>query len=294
MQEEIDEYSKVWKDAAKVSRYSKIDPDKDWEKVKSKLDFKPKSKRIPFSKYLLRIAAIIVLAFGLAYFLTQLVNHAVSPEEDYFVITSDNEILRHEMPDGSNIVLNKDAELVYNTSYGNKNRDIILDGEAFFEVERNENLPFRVFAGNSTIEVLGTSFNVKNTFNQVQLSVVSGSVAFFETDNKENRLDLVKNEMVQYESEKHLFKEKECLNPNLLAWRTKKLIFKNVPLTEVLSAIAGYYDLELELKNTKDVSESITATFDNQSIEEVLEYLQLGAHQSFSTTLSKNQLTVTF
>ncbi len=294
MQEEIDDYSKVWKDAAKVSRYSDIDAEKDWGKVKAKLDLKPRAKRIPFSKYLVRIAAIIVLAFGLAYLFSEIVNHVVTPREDYIIVTSENETLLHEMPDGSVITLNKDAELVYNTSFGDKNRDVILDGEAFFEVERNEKIPFRVFAGNSTIEVLGTAFNVKNSFDQIQLCVVSGSVAFFETDNKTNRLNLVKDEMVQYLSEKHNFAKKEELNPNALAWRTKKLIFKNVPLTDVFAVVADYYGLELQLKNSRGVSESITATFNDQSIEEVLEYLQLGAHNSFTSDLSSTHLTISF
>ena len=66
------------------------------------------------------------------------------------------------LPDGSRIRLNSASRVSYSTEYGKTNRDISLDGEAFFEVAKNAELPFVVSTGNISVEALGTKFNVRS------------------------------------------------------------------------------------------------------------------------------------
>jgi len=66
------------------------------------------------------------------------------------------------LPDGSRIRLNSASRVSYSTEYGKTNRDISLEGEAFFEVAKNAELPFVVSTGNISVEALGTKFNVRS------------------------------------------------------------------------------------------------------------------------------------
>lgn len=66
------------------------------------------------------------------------------------------------MPDGTSIWLNADTRLKYSAEFGNSTRDVFLDGEAYFKVEKNAELPFRVITSDISITALGTSFNVKS------------------------------------------------------------------------------------------------------------------------------------
>jgi transmembrane sensor len=293
MQEQIDDYSKLWNKSSELSQYDKIDVENDWKSVRTRMGFETKSKRIPLKKYFLRISAILVLAFGLAWFLNQLINQfPEAGKTDYFKAVASNEIKEVILPDGSVVTLNKGASLFYNNNFNTENRDLILEGEAFFEVSRNESLPFKVFVSNSTIEVLGTSFNIKTDEERVQLSVVTGHVAFFETSNKNNRVDLQKNEMTQYFTSKQKFDNKMELNVNTIAWKTGKLEFKNVPMNEVFSTLANYYGLELVMNVENGFSESFTASFNKQPIEEILEMIEISTRQEFVCSIKNNKLVV--
>lgn len=87
---------------------------------------------------------------------------------------------RVQLPDCSKVWLSKGSQLCYNAAFGRWNRQIGLDGEAWFDVERNEKMSFVVDAGNSQTRVLGTIFNVTAwaADNSVEVSVIEGLVAF--------------------------------------------------------------------------------------------------------------------
>ena len=81
------------------------------------------------------------------------------------------------MNDGSRVYLNSSSTLSYPATFPSDKREVFLEGEAFFEVTRNENRPFVIRSGNLTTKVLGTSFNV-NAFdaNNISVSVATGKV----------------------------------------------------------------------------------------------------------------------
>ena len=65
------------------------------------------------------------------------------------------------LPDGSRVWLNADSKLTYPEQFAKYNRDVTLEGEAYFEIAKNKKSPFQVFAENVKIQVTGTCFNVK-------------------------------------------------------------------------------------------------------------------------------------
>ena len=87
----------------------------------------------------------------------------------------------HILPDSTFVSLNADSKISYPAKFSASKREVYLEGEAFFDVKRDVNRPFLIYANGSTTEVLGTSFNV-NAYpseNIVEISVVTGKVAVY-------------------------------------------------------------------------------------------------------------------
>src|ERR1700738_3910132 len=83
-----------------------------------------------------------------------------------------------QFPDGTLVVLNENSRISYNADYGRPNREITLEGEAYFDVARNPGSPLVIHAGNINIKVLGTSFDVKAypRDRQVEASLIRGAI----------------------------------------------------------------------------------------------------------------------
>lgn len=268
-----------------------IDVEADWNIVKVRMGLSPRMNRIPLPRYLLRIAAILIMALGLVYLFNLLIKEVpTQPESDYYQVVAQNGNRIVNLPDGSVVTLKAHSELVYNSQFGKENRDVILEGEAFFEVHRNEAVPFKVFASEATIEVLGTAFNVKSTNEVVEVGVVTGHVAMFETANKKNRTELLRNEMGTFLIDQKQIQDKEAFNANALAWRTGILKFRQAPLHEVFITLAECYDKKLELNLQHELTETLTATFRNQSLEDIFEMIDLSTMQTFNYQLDSNRI----
>ena len=67
-----------------------------------------------------------------------------------------------ELPDGTFIVLNSESVLRFPVQFAADNRTVYLEGEAYFEVTKNENSPFKVITGERKVTVLGTKFNISS------------------------------------------------------------------------------------------------------------------------------------
>lgn len=267
---EFDKYLDVWEKSADLKDFDELDAAADWQKVRSRMKLFQTRKRIPLRSYLIRVAAVVVLAVSLAYFLNRLMVHVSHQDAVYTELAAFDQPRSIELEDGSLISLNKGAKIIYNDGYGQLNRDIILEGEAYFQVARNESLPFKVHSNNSTIEVLGTEFDVKTDSNSVLVSVVSGKVALYESADIENRVELLAENTGYYNASDNLLKAELNMDPNILAWHTRKFIFRDLPLEEVCRVLADFYQLELITSKDVEFSESINVTCSTESLDDVL------------------------
>ena len=147
---EFENYVDVWEKSASVRDFEKVDAEKDWLKVRSRMHLKGNRKKIPYRSYLLRIAAVLILALGLAYLLVEVTKTTLHTNSNYLEFASSDATREITLPDGSIAYLNKHSKIIRNSNFGTGNRDIILEGEAFFEVESNKEVTFKVYIGGST------------------------------------------------------------------------------------------------------------------------------------------------
>ena len=93
------------------------------------------------------------------------------------------------LEDGTRVWLNSKSKLTYPTSFGKKEREVILDGEGYFEVTKNEKAPFIVKTHKYDIKVLGTTFNIsayQNKLSAFETSLLEGAVEVFSSNNTEH------------------------------------------------------------------------------------------------------------
>lgn len=272
-----------FKKAYELSKFDMHSTEANWNQVVNKFstgykvpDFielpEPAStNRVIRLKPLLRVAAVITLVIGLSFLFKYIV---FSPEQ---LIVSGNDLKNNEafeLADGTLVYLHDDSKLRYSNKFGTKNRDVFLEGEAFFEVQRNEELPFQITSNKTTTKVLGTSFNVySDESGNVKVSVVTGRVEFF--TNKRNKVELNAGQQGIYNPATKGISMEVISDPNFQSWKTGILTFRETSLKTVFEVLGQYYKSTFYFIGEESAMPDITTTFDNQPLEAVLEELNL-------------------
>ena len=174
-----------------------------------------------------------------------------------------------QLPDGSKVKLNAEGKLRYPKQFNANERIVYLDGEAFFDVTRDENRPFKVITESVEVGVLGTSFAV-NAYpgsSQEFITVETGKVRVT-ASNKQSVL-ILPDEMVVYNKMvSHM--EKGVAEEKYLAWKNEELIFEKTGLEEMIGTLQRWYDVKIEVENVDRMDISINGRFQNQSLKNVL------------------------
>lgn len=217
------------------------------------------------------IAASLILAIGV--FWQNYINQSVEIPTTLVYQTGEEEQLNVSLPDGSEVVLNENTKLTY-LPQGSK-RAATLVGEAFFEIERDEDRPFEILSGSAKTVVLGTSFNVRAYPNEptVEVSVASGKVAFVEAKTTAKPVFLEKGSRGVFNKKADSVQKETVATANANAWKTRQLVFNDEMMKEVIPTLERYFEVELELGNTKINQCSINGDFKQPQLDEVLQII---------------------
>lgn len=218
------------------------------------------------------IAASIVLLAGMGYLLTQYT------EDQWETVTmATHQSGEITLPDGSTVSLRGGSQLRYPAQFTSEKREVELEGEAFFEVAKDSARPFTILTDEVMTQVLGTSFLVKSNpeDNIVQVSVVTGKVAFYPQKAPEKQIFLTPNQRGIYAKSSQDVISQEYDNPNLLAWKTHQLIFEDRNLGEVVEELSDYFGKKIRLADEKAASCSLTTSYDHPELADVLKELEM-------------------
>ncbi|MCU0468640.1 MAG: FecR family protein, partial [Arcicella sp.] len=161
------------------------------------------------------------------------------------------------LEDGSIIQLSANSSISYPEHFGNKQRNVYLKGEAFFDVQKDPTKPFIVHAGNLTTEVLGTSFRIKSyeEAQTIEVSVKTGRVSVFEDNNEQTK---TRKGMILTPNQRVIFNKytKEIIpaiviqpSPIIQVANAETFIFEETPVEQVLSKLRRIYGLEMVVEN---------------------------------------------
>jgi ferric-dicitrate binding protein FerR (iron transport regulator) len=261
------------------------DVDKAWNKLNMRINEGVQEQHGPISTDmgsgrrilqapLFRVAAVIILLLGMAYLLTNRSSTGIS----FFAVGHTYESAPDseqslQLPDGSQVFMNASSRMDYREKKRTSTREVRLQGEAFFDVSPDSKRPFIVHAGPAVIRVVGTSFNIK-TFSEdqrVEVSVESGRVELMGSGRQSSSIVLEPG-YTGLLSEGSLSKIK-TEDDNLLSWKTKDLVFRELNLNEVIEVLSSTFHRDIVLEQESIASFHFTGNFNDQPIDTVLKVL---------------------
>ena len=230
---------------------------------------KPHFYIYPILKY---VAAVIIIGL-LGLNLYKMVQPATVGENTVEVPKGQRASLM--LSDGTKIWLNSQSKLIYPTQFSDKERNVRLEGEAFFDVAHKEHLPFVVHSPLLAIKVLGTKFNVKAYFDEKSVVTLAEGKVEVETNDCKNRLTLKPNEQVSYSGSSGLALEKNINTNTVKLWMKGEGVFIQCRLDHIVRDLERKFDVKIVITDHSLSSEVFTCRFkDTATIEQVLHLLK--------------------
>ena len=278
---------RVWDDSSEIDLneppVSKAETEDALRDVHAKLGFEDEpvnsqnTDRNNGLRYYLAAAIFLIIA-GAAFILT-----------DKKVSVPKGELAAIELPDGSTVNLNSGSEISYSRLFNYTNRDLHLNGEAYFEVEPG-NHPFHVYANGSVVQVTSTKFNVRSWLDdpgsQTTVSVISGSVRFFAEGSPQEAVSLKEGSESRWISGMIRPADPDPVRiDNILAWKQRNLAFVNTPLEIIFRELERKYNTSIEITD-REIGRTVMTTFysDPEDVESVLNDITTVKGLTFSRT----------
>ncbi|MFD0941078.1 FecR family protein [Pedobacter boryungensis] len=244
-------------------------------------DYSPPKRKLNTALFL-KIASVFILAIASTFLIYRLQNRT---EQEIETISTGTTKSFKLLADGTKIWLNKNSALQYNSAFGKEKREITLKGEAYFDVVKNSSIPLFIHAGNITIEVKGTAFNV-NAYSDkpnIEVALIRGLIQVSHTSDSENMVLLKPNQkLIIPNASANGAHSKFIIEPiNSLAllnetkWTSDTLIFKKEKLKDLALQLEKKYELKIEIQSAQLKERRFSGTFTTETIKQVLEALKL-------------------
>lgn len=198
------------------------------------------------------------------------------------------------LSDGTLVWLNSGSKLRFPQKFidSNKERIVYLEGEGFFDVTENKEVPFIVNTQEVDIKVLGTKFNISSyeTDDSIATTLVEGSVNVYETRMPENGLLLAPNFQANYNKFKNDFHKKEVDTKMFTAWMENRFVIDNLTFSEILVKLERRHHVKF-VNNSKNLDKEIyKGEFKNEGIQSILETISLST--PFEYEIQQNIITI--
>jgi ferric-dicitrate binding protein FerR (iron transport regulator) len=255
-----------------------------------------KPATIKFLKYAVTIAATILLVLTAGYYFLQPshTTHKAKTEISLSgtVIRSGNEPRKTVvLPDGSIVTLRSNTTLTLAPDFNLANRELVLSGEAFFDVTHHKDHPFTVHAGKINIEVLGTVFNV-NAYPanaNTETSLFRGKVAVSKNDHPDQKVILTPNMKLILANEapvnqtvkQNPFRIESMAvdsvnhKPREIAWVRNRLKIEDESLVTIAGKLQKWYGIEIRFADEQVKTYRYSGTFESETVVKALEALRL-------------------
>jgi len=289
------EQKRLWNLFEIHQKVQKIDERRAYQKISNQLFSK---KRINLLGWIQRVAAILllpVIAMSAFYFYFERTNHNQFTTVYNTVETPLGMRSSLTLPDGTKVWLNAGSSISYPVLFASDSRTISLTGEAYFEVKKDKNWPFVVSTKKMNVFVTGTIFNC-NAYpenDQIQTVLVEGEVTLINQSTTEIAT-MNPGELATFNiSSQQITKTKTDLQ-KYIAWKSGKLMFRDDKMNKVVEKLERWYNVEFEIEDPEIANYVYTATFINESLDQVLKMLTLSAPIRYTISERNKQADQTF
>ena len=197
----------------------------------------------------------------------------IVPIQYYSYITG-NSVSSFELPDGTEISLNKNSTLSYSSLYGEKVREVSLEGEGYFSVAKDKAKAFIVELNGSKISVLGTVFNVKNYSkeNVTTTTLVEGSIRF---EIPEQQILLKPHQQLVFNKSENKIGIENVSTDLITAWKSHLIKYKSISFQEFLDILKDRYTVDIVLSNEILGQQKVTGSFDESlTVDQILNLMK--------------------
>jgi len=207
------------------------------------------------------------------------------------------------LPDGSTVHLNSGSVLRYPAQFATDNRKVSIEGEAYFEVQKDPNHPFLVRTNGVTVRVLGTKFNVKSYPDEktVETTLVSGKVELYANNttitDKNRLMVLAPNQQAVFEVQKgnndSIINMVHNLNVDvnpIISWKDNRFMFRDEKFADLALKLERWYNVDIKINDQKLQNTPFSGVFVKETVEQSLNALKLAA--PFKYRMEKNQIII--
>ena len=265
-----------------------------------------------FKKWYAAASVIAFLMIGLpVYYKLHLKNTQIASEP---LLTRYGQRIKATLPDSSVVWLNAGSSIQYVANTQNGQREILLSGEAYFDVKHDAAHPFVVHAGKLNIVVLGTAFNIKayKSDPYIETTLIRGKVEILNTVKPGKSIVMYPNQKVRVNTEtnadkKTVLSDKRAVKDSVdmegkkefiavvpdstiveTAWVNNKLSFKKEDFASLARQLDRWFNVSITFDDDKYLNKQFTGTFKDQSIYDVMRDLQLT--QPFHYSIKNDQI----
>lgn len=260
-----------------------VDIDAAWKKVEHRTKLNKKSspltveRHTPVWSFWLKIAAVLFIGTGILWWVARNDGNPPQTADTGKTLTAaaGDSALMVTLPDGSKVTLHSNSSLEYPENFSGDMRLVSLEGEAFFDIQRDTARPFEISAGNATVRVLGTSFLVKDTKDSgVTVQVKTGKVLLYPSKNANAAVRLEKGDEGFLAAAATEPVKQEINDPNFLSLYDNVLRFDNAPVAQVLKDLEKQFEVRFETDSATLSGCRITARYEESTLPEILETLK--------------------
>lgn len=201
--------------------------------------------------------------------------------EEMIVSTARGERASVTLPDGTTVSLNSESRLGYfPKAYNKEERKINFNGEGYFQVCKNQKVPFIIDAKGLQVKVLGTTFSLlaRKEHTTAELVLEEGSVCLSATKSHKNVILRPKQKAVLDQSTGDIQVIADDDIKNIAAWRQGNMVFRNTELSEVIHTIEKNYNVTIKIIAKNNPTDNFTGTLPLTNLNEVLEVIEKSYH----------------
>ena len=200
-----------------------------------------------------------------------------------------------ELADGTIVFLNSGSKLRFpNTFVNQKQRKVLLDGEGYFSVTKNQNHPFVVQVNKLDIKVLGTKFNVEayDDNPEINIALIEGSVLLQSQSGKGNKdlIQLSPNQVATLNVSNNILSKTDVADLyKYTAWVDGRIVFYGDPIQTVVNKLGKWYNVDIVIADKMLANYRFTGTFIDESLDQILHILSQTSPMTYHIESAKKQ-----
>lgn len=239
-----------------------------------------------------KIAAVFVLAFLIFSLYSHLNGEKELPIAEQSLNVPQGQRAQLTLADGTKVWLNAKSKLTFPNRFKEDTREVILDGEGYFEVTKDKAKPFIVRTSKYDVKVLGTTFDLKaySKTEDFETSLLEGSVEILKPESSVKVL-LKPNERISLQEGQLVIAP--ITHSDYFLWKDGILSFDDEPFPNLMKKLELVFDIEIEVKNDNVLKYSCTGKFRTKDgIEHILKVLQLANEFKYEVNSELNAITI--